>query len=288
MLHDAPRRIPFRTIKMHPPVRAELVLPTRAAFRRSGRGGRMMAMRRLRLQPVESPQAMDGLLSKIRKIHKKTVGKLEKKVVKKLPKALRKPLQKIEAKREGIEDKVMNNKTLNKVVDVAAVAVGSYFYPPLATMAKSMLTSEVTKRAGAKYASKQQKKAEKKALRQAAAEQARLVDEALADVPTATKERIKALVAKAGPDVLNSPEVRAMLAESVGTVAAQTASKVSEIQGGGAPTQDTYAQAANVLAQEKVLTGETSTATGEPVDGLPGWVLPVGIGAVALILLMRK
>ena len=66
---------------------------------------------------------LGGLLKKLGKIHKKLGGKLEAKVAKKLPG----PLRKIEEKRLALTDKVFENKTLNKIVDVAAVVVAAYF-----------------------------------------------------------------------------------------------------------------------------------------------------------------
>lgn len=67
---------------------------------------------------------LGGLLSKIHKIHRKYgAGKIEQKVAKKLPA----PLRKIEEKRFALEDKVANNKTLNKIAAVVAVAVAAYF-----------------------------------------------------------------------------------------------------------------------------------------------------------------
>lgn len=196
-------------------------------------------------------QELNGLLKKLRKIHKK----IHKPVQKLMPK----PLRKFDKKMEAKIDKLSENKTLNKIGDVAAVAVGSYFFPPLASMAKKKLAETVIKK-GVQHTNKRRSRKERKKLQREIAalqKEQQMMNaaqgsavEMVKTLPPEAQERLAYLAKTGGVEALKSPEALELMKPAIIQTAEQTAYKT--VSAGGEYGQAEAAQAVAEQTEDRV------------------------------------
>lgn len=199
---------------------------------------------------LDEPENLNGLLKKLRKIH----NKIHKPVQKLMPKPLRKLDKKIESK----IDKLAANKTLNKIGDVAAVAVGSYFFPPLASAAKSALVSKSAQALGKKYVKRKSEKEQQKLQKEIAILQKAQGDafanapEAVQNLPEANRMIIKRQVELYGSEGLKTPEALEAMKPAIVATAEKTAYNNFSAGGSGGEGQAIAAQAAAEQTEDRV------------------------------------
>lgn len=201
---------------------------------------------------LSEAEELGGLLKKLRKVHKKITAPI-KKIEKKL---MPKPLRKLDDKIEKKVDKLAANKMLNKIGDVAAVAVASYFVPPLAAAAKSALINKGTQAVAKKVMERKNKK-EVKRIKQEIAQLNKGLDtaqtvgiDAAKSLPPSDIERLRYLAAIGGPDAMKSAEALELMKPAIVQTAAATAPVI--YTGGGEYGKAVVAQAAAEQTEDRV------------------------------------